>query len=131
MVGVISLLTGRAGPSGFGSASTAEEVTHGIDASNLTAIITGGASGIGLETARVLALRNVHVIIGVRNTVSAKKAKEEIVEQKPSARVDILKLDLCSLTSVASFVHNFLALHLPLNILMFHFPFSFSFSFLF
>lgn len=41
MVGVISLVTGRAGPSGFGSASTAEQVTQGIDGSNLTAIITG------------------------------------------------------------------------------------------
>jgi len=41
MVGIISLVTGRPGPSGFGSASTAEQVTQGIDASNLTAIITG------------------------------------------------------------------------------------------
>ena len=41
MVGVISLVTGMAGPSGFGSASTAEQVTEGVDASNLTAIITG------------------------------------------------------------------------------------------
>jgi hypothetical protein len=32
---------GRRGPSGFGSASTAEEVTAGVDASNLTAIVTG------------------------------------------------------------------------------------------
>ncbi|MED6121068.1 Short-chain dehydrogenase TIC 32 B, chloroplastic [Stylosanthes scabra] len=118
MVGVISLVTGRAGSSGFGSASTAEQVTHGIDASNLTAIVTGGASGIGLETARVLALRNVHVIIGVRNTVAAKNAKEDIVKQNPSARLDILQLDLCSLNSVTSFVHNFLALQLPLNILI-------------
>jgi ABC-type branched-subunit amino acid transport system ATPase component len=41
MVGVISLITGIAGPSGFGSASTANQVTEGIDASNLTIIITG------------------------------------------------------------------------------------------
>jgi hypothetical protein len=41
MVGVISLITGIAGPSGFGSASTADQVTKGIDASNLTIIITG------------------------------------------------------------------------------------------
>lgn len=41
MVGIISLVTGWPGPSGFGSASTAEQVTQGIDASNLTAIITG------------------------------------------------------------------------------------------
>lgn len=40
-MGLYSLITGRRGPSGFGSASTAEEVTQGIDATNLTAIITG------------------------------------------------------------------------------------------
>lgn len=34
-------ITGKPGPSGFGSASTAEQVTHGIDGSNLTAIVTG------------------------------------------------------------------------------------------
>jgi len=49
MVGVISLITGMAGPSGFGSASTAEQVTEGIDASNLTAIITGSVTNLNLH----------------------------------------------------------------------------------
>lgn len=40
-MGIYSLITGRRGPSGFGSATTAEEVTQGIDATRLTAIITG------------------------------------------------------------------------------------------
>ncbi|TKY52822.1 Short-chain dehydrogenase TIC 32 [Spatholobus suberectus] len=118
MVGIFSLVTGRPGPSGFGSASTAEQVTEGIDASNLTAIITGGASGIGLETARVLALRKAHVIIAARNMESAKDAKQLILQENESARVDIMKLDLCSVNSVRSFVDNFLALGLPLNILI-------------
>ncbi|CAL0310422.1 unnamed protein product [Lupinus luteus] len=118
MKGIVSLVTGRVGPSGFGSASTAEKVTEGIDASNLTVIITGGASGIGLETARVLALRKAHVIIAVRNMVSAKEARQLILEENQSARVDILKLDLCSLNSVRSFADNFIALDLPLNILI-------------
>lgn len=39
--GIFSLMTGRPGPSGFGSATTAEQVTQGIDASGLTAIVTG------------------------------------------------------------------------------------------
>lgn len=38
---IFSLVTGRPGASGFGSASTAEQVTEGIDAKNLTAIVTG------------------------------------------------------------------------------------------
>ncbi|CAL0326831.1 unnamed protein product [Lupinus luteus] len=118
MKGIVSMVTGRVGPNGFGSASTAEQVTEGIDATNLTVIITGGASGIGLETARVLALRKAHVIIGVRNMVSANEARQHILEENQSARVDILKLDLSSVDSVRTFAENFIALDLPLNILI-------------
>ncbi|KAK4478576.1 hypothetical protein RD792_014062 [Penstemon davidsonii] len=112
------LISGIAGPSGFGSASTAEQVTQGIDASNLTAIITGGASGIGLETARVLALRNANVIIGARNMEAANEAKQLILKENNNARVHVLKLDLASLNSVKAFAENFIALNLPLNILI-------------
>ena len=88
----------------------------------------GGASGIGLETARVLALRKVHVIIGARNMESAKEAKQVILHENESARVDILKLDLCSINSVRTFVDNFIALSLPLNILMCFLSLSLSLS---
>ncbi|XP_062095673.1 short-chain dehydrogenase TIC 32 B, chloroplastic [Humulus lupulus] len=115
---IFSLVTGRPGPSGYGSASTAEQVTQGIDASKLTVIVTGGGSGIGLETSRVLALRGAHVIIAARNTEAANKAKQVIVKDIENARVDVLKLDLSSIKSVRSFVDNFHALHLPLNILI-------------
>ncbi|XVE76339.1 hypothetical protein DITRI_Ditri12bG0164200 [Diplodiscus trichospermus] len=118
MVGIISLATGWPGPSGFGSASTAEEVTEGIDGSNLTAIITGGASGIGLETSRVLALRGVHVVIAARNMKAANEAKGIIVTENENAHVDVLELDLCSVKSVRAFADNFIALNLPLNILI-------------
>jgi hypothetical protein len=40
-MGILSLITGKAGPSGFGSSSTAEQVTDGVDASRLTVVITG------------------------------------------------------------------------------------------
>lgn len=43
-MGLLGWLWGRRGPSGFGSASTAEEVTAGVDASNITAIVTGRPS---------------------------------------------------------------------------------------
>ncbi|XP_065851808.1 short-chain dehydrogenase TIC 32 B, chloroplastic [Euphorbia lathyris] len=115
---IFSLITGRAGPSGFGSASTAEDVTRGVDASNLTAIITGGASGIGLETARVLALRKAHVIIAARNMNAANEAKRVILKQDEKARVDVMKLDLASIRSVREFADKFLKLDLPLNILI-------------
>ncbi|KAG8374312.1 hypothetical protein BUALT_Bualt11G0118600 [Buddleja alternifolia] len=115
---MLRLITGIPGPSGFGSASTAEQVTERIDATNLTVIITGGASGIGLETARVLALRNAHVIIAARNIEAANEAKQLILKDNENARVDVLKLDLSSLKSVKEFADNFIALNLPLNILI-------------
>ncbi|KAM3340936.1 short-chain dehydrogenase TIC 32 B, chloroplastic [Capsicum galapagoense] len=115
---MLRMVTGRPGPSGFGSATTAEQVTDGIDGSNLTAIVTGGASGIGLETARVLAMRNVHVIIAARNMEAAKEAKQCILENNKDARIDIEKLDLNSIRSVKAFADNFKELNLPLNILI-------------
>ncbi|ESR42287.1 NAD(P)-binding Rossmann-fold superfamily protein [Citrus sinensis] len=117
-MGIVSLITGRPGSSGFGSASTAEQVTDGIDATNLTAVITGGASGIGLETARVLALRKAHVIIAARNMAAANEARQLILKEDDTARVDTLKLDLSSIASIKDFAQNFIALNLPLNILI-------------
>ncbi|KAJ7977097.1 Short-chain dehydrogenase TIC 32, chloroplastic [Quillaja saponaria] len=93
-------------------------LTEGVDATNLTAIVTGGASGIGLETARVLALRNAHVIIAARNMEIANEAKQLILKDNIDARVDVLKLDLSSIKSIRAFVDNFNALDLPLNILI-------------
>ena len=53
--------------SAFGATSTAKEVAAGHDLSGQTAIVTGAASGIGVETARALAEAGADVLIGVRN----------------------------------------------------------------
>ncbi|KAL7147445.1 hypothetical protein ABFS83_06G107900 [Erythranthe nasuta] len=108
----------RNGPSGFSSASTADEVTAGIDASGLTAIVTGASSGIGTETARVLAKRGVHVVMGIRNMDAGKQVKEAIVKEIPSAKVDAMELDLTSLASVRKFASDFSSSGRPLNILI-------------
>ncbi|XP_061352837.1 short-chain dehydrogenase TIC 32, chloroplastic-like isoform X3 [Gastrolobium bilobum] len=105
-------------PSGFSLSSTAEEVTQGIDGTGLTAIVTGTTNGIGTETARVLALRGVHVIMGVRNMVAAKDVKEAILKETPKAKVDVMELDLSSMASVRKFVSEFNSSGLPLNILI-------------
>ncbi|KAJ8764805.1 hypothetical protein K2173_010270 [Erythroxylum novogranatense] len=109
---------GLKGPSGFSASSTAEQVTEGVDGNGLTAIITGAASGIGLETTRVLALRGVHVIMAVRNVEAGRKAKEEILEQIPSAKVEVMRLDLSSMDSVRKFASEYTSLNLPLNLLI-------------
>lgn len=108
----------RKGPSGFSWYSTAEEVTEGLDGSGLTAIVTGASSGIGSETARVLALRGVHVVMAVRNLSTGASVKEAIVKEIPTAKVDVMELDLASMASVRKFASNFTNLNLPLNILI-------------
>nr|TKS01010.1 hypothetical protein D5086_0000174930 [Populus alba] len=109
---------GKKGPSGFSSSSTAEEVTEGIDGSGLTAIVTGASSGIGTETARVLALRGVHVVMAVRNVDSGNKVREEILKEIPSAKVEVMELDLCSMSSVREFASKYNSSGFPLNILI-------------
>ncbi|KAJ1274817.1 hypothetical protein BS78_05G089500 [Paspalum vaginatum] len=111
-------LWGRRGPSGFGAASTAEEVTAGVDATSLTAIVTGATNGIGKETARVLALRGAQVIIPARTLESGLKVKESLAEQVPSAKLHVMEMDLSSLSSVRDFARSFDASHEHLNILV-------------
>ncbi|XP_024025400.1 short-chain dehydrogenase TIC 32, chloroplastic [Morus notabilis] len=108
----------RKGPSGFSSSSTAEEVTQGIDANGLTAIVTGASSGIGTETTRVLALRGVRVIMAVRNMAAGKGVREALVKEVPTAKVDTMELDLSSLSSVRKFASDFKSSGHPLNILI-------------
>ncbi|GAY41122.1 hypothetical protein CUMW_057030 [Citrus unshiu] len=111
-------LFSRKGPSGFSASSTAEEVTQGIDGTGLTAIVTGASSGIGTETARVLALRGVHVIMAVRNMAAGKDVREAIVKEIPSAKVDAMELDVSSLASVRKFASEYNSQGRPLNILI-------------
>lgn len=108
----------RRGPSGFGAASTAEEVTAGVDASNLTAIVTGATNGIGKETARVLALRGAKVIIPTRTLESGMKVKESLADQIPISKLHVMEVDLSSLDSVCSFARSFNSSHKYLNVLI-------------
>jgi NAD(P)-dependent dehydrogenase (short-subunit alcohol dehydrogenase family) len=57
-------------------------------------VITGASSGIGLETARVLASRGYRVIMVVRNQAKAEAARDAIVTATPGAAVDIVLADL-------------------------------------
>jgi len=113
-----SYMIGTPGPSGFGSKSTAEDVTANMDLTSKTIIVTGATSGIGKEAARVLAKRGAHVILAVRNVKLGETVSAEILLESPTARVDVMHLDLNSLTSVREFVENFKAHKLPLNILL-------------
>ncbi len=71
---LLSLVKGRRGASGFGYASTAEEVTAGVDLRGRTVLVTGVNSGLGLETARVMALRGARVVGLARSREKAAEA---------------------------------------------------------
>jgi WW domain-containing oxidoreductase len=62
------------GASGFGYASSAEDVTHGLDLSTQTILLTGCAAGLGKETLRVLCLRGARVIGTARSEAQAQSA---------------------------------------------------------
>jgi len=72
-VSLYSWFAGR-GPSGFGYGSTAEQVTEGLALEGKTFLVTGCSSGIGRETARVLALRGAHVIGTARKLENVQRA---------------------------------------------------------
>lgn len=64
----------RKGPSGFGFGTTAEQVTAGLDLAGKSILITGAASGLGQETARVLADRGARVLALARTLEKAESA---------------------------------------------------------
>lgn len=97
--------------SGFGAASTAEEVIRGIDLSGKTAIVTGGYSGIGLETARVLRSAGAEVIVPARDIARATAALDAI-------DVAIEAMDLLDPASIDAFADRFLVTGQPLHILV-------------
>lgn len=88
----------------FDSESTAAEVLRGVDLTSRRAIVTGAASGIGLETARALAAAGAEVTLAVRDPDAGEAARAGIVETTGNDRVLVGEVDLADPTSVARFV---------------------------
>ena len=87
----------------FHAKSTGAEVLADIDLQGKTAIVTGGYSGIGLETTRALAAKGVKVIVPVR---SPEKAAENLASVEDD--VSSAQMDLADLASVNAFVQEML-----------------------
>ncbi len=98
--------------SGFGARSTAQDVIKGIDLSGKIAIVTGGNTGIGLETVKTLATAGATVIVPVRDTDKAKQNLEHITN------VEIEVMDLMDPASVDAFADRFLSSGRPLHLLI-------------
>lgn len=84
----------------FNAETTAEEASDGIDLSGKTVVLTGGSAGLGVETARVLALRGAKVVSVVRDEAKGKAAADGIRERVPDADIELAVLDLFDLDSV-------------------------------
>jgi len=88
------------------------------DQSCKTVIVTGSSSGIGFETARVLANKNVKIIIAVRNLGKGEAAKTRIIEQNKNANISVMQIDLADLSSVKNFADQFRKKFDKLNLLI-------------
>ncbi|WP_330181566.1 SDR family NAD(P)-dependent oxidoreductase [Nocardia sp. NBC_01503] len=71
---------------------------------SLPVLITGATSGLGLETAKVLAAEGVPLILGCRDKSRADAAVQQIRERAPGAQIELLELELASLESVGAAV---------------------------
>jgi NAD(P)-dependent dehydrogenase (short-subunit alcohol dehydrogenase family) len=70
------------------------------DQSGRVAIVTGANSGLGYDTAAVLAARGAHVVLGVRNLEKGTQAANRIKAASPHADVALQEIDLSSLASI-------------------------------
>ncbi|MEU0409677.1 SDR family NAD(P)-dependent oxidoreductase [Streptomyces griseorubiginosus] len=89
--------------SGFGAHSTADDVLAGVDLSGKLAIVTGGYSGLGLETTKALTKAGARVVVPARRPDTAKEALAGL------DGVELDELDLGDLDSVRGFAERFLA----------------------
>ncbi|MET8827204.1 SDR family NAD(P)-dependent oxidoreductase [Streptomyces sp. NPDC004610] len=89
--------------SGFGARTTADEVLEGIDLTGRLAVVTGGYSGLGLETTRSLVRAGARVVVPARRPEAAREALKDL------DGVEVDALDLGDLESVRGFADRFLA----------------------
>jgi NAD(P)-dependent dehydrogenase (short-subunit alcohol dehydrogenase family) len=101
----------------FTRESTADEVLAGVDLTGKRAIVTGGASGIGAETARALALARAEVTLAVRNSDAGERAANEMRTSTGNRNIIVAPLDLTDRASIAAFTT---AWRCPLHLLVNH-----------
>ena len=102
----------KATSSGFGAKSTSKEIIKGIDLTGKIAIVTGGNTGIGLETVKTLAGAGAMIIVPARDVEKAKRNLDGI------ANVIIEKMDLMNPGSIDAFAEKYLHSGRPLHLLI-------------
>jgi len=102
----------------FGYRTTAAEVAAGRDLSGLNVIVTGAASGIGVETALALAGAGAQVVMAVRDQIAAGAIAGPANSRIGAARMRVGKLDLSDRRSIASFAAAELERGEPVHVLI-------------
>src|SRR5918998_1156186 len=87
----------------YDDTTTALEVVDGIDLTGRRAVVTGAASGIGVETARALAHAGAQVVLAVRDTAAGERVAADIGGTSGRDDVAVARLDLADLASVDAF----------------------------
>jgi NAD(P)-dependent dehydrogenase (short-subunit alcohol dehydrogenase family) len=82
------------------------------------AVVTGANTGLGFETARVLAARGASVVLAVRDTEKGKRAAAAIAGAAPGADVTVQRLDLASLDSIRAAASELRAQHRGIDLLI-------------
>ncbi|MFB7499070.1 SDR family NAD(P)-dependent oxidoreductase [Streptomyces sp. NPDC056161] len=95
--------------------TTADEVLDGVDLTGKRAVVTGGASGIGAETARALAAAGAEVTLAVRGIEAGRLTAADIAARTGNAAVTAAQLELTDQASVAAFAEGWRG---PLHILV-------------
>jgi NAD(P)-dependent dehydrogenase (short-subunit alcohol dehydrogenase family) len=98
--------------SGFNAQSTTNDVIKGIDLTGKIAIVTGGNTGIGLETAKTLAFAGATVIVPARDIEKAKKNLQNV------PNIELAEMDLINPDSIDAFAQKFLQSGRPLHLLI-------------
>lgn len=88
---------------GFGVTTTADEVVTGVDLTGRRAVVTGAASGIGVETARSLARAGAEVTLAVRDTGAGERVARDIADTTGNEQVRVARLDLVDRATIGAF----------------------------
>lgn len=90
----------------FGFTSTASEVLAGVDLTGKTMIVTGGASGIGIETVKSLAAAGASVTIAARRVDAAEEVAKGLRAETGNSKIEVRPLDVADLNSVQKFADD-------------------------
>ncbi|MFC8370883.1 SDR family NAD(P)-dependent oxidoreductase [Streptomyces sp. NPDC057239] len=99
----------------FHSHSTAGDVVDGVDLAGRRVIVTGGASGIGVETVRALATAGAEVTVATRNPAAVDPLGRDLAAVPGAGAVRVAAVDLADLSPVAAFVRAWRG---PLDVLV-------------